>query len=158
MPTIPQIDATDRKILRALQRNGRITNLDLAAEVNLSPSPCLRRLRNLEANGAITGYSMTVDAKTYGLPVEAIVQIRLNKHIRETVEYFETRMCDIPEVLECFVMTGLSDYLLRVVVHDLDDYERFVRERLHSIGGISSIDTSFVYGVVKRTNVFPELD
>ena len=158
MPTIPQIDATDRKILRALQRNGRITNLDLAAEVNLSPSPCLRRLRNLEANGAITGYSMTVDAKTYGLPVEAIVQIRLNKHIRETVEYFETRMCDIPEVLECFVMTGLSDYLLRVVVHDLEDYERFVRERLHSIGGISSIDTSFVYGVVKRTNVFPELD
>jgi len=158
MPIIPQIDATDRKILRALQRNGRITNLDLAAEVNLSPSPCLRRLRNLEANGAITGYSMTVDAKTYGLPVEAIVQIRLNKHIRETVEYFETRMCDIPEVLECFVMTGLSDYLLRVVVHDLDDYERFVRERLHSIGGISSIDTSFVYGVVKRTNVFPELD
>jgi len=158
MPTIPQIDATDRKILRALQRNGRITNLDLAAEVNLSPSPCLRRLRNLEANGAITGYSMTVDAKTYGLPVEAIVQIRLNKHIRETVEHFETRMCDIPEVLECFVMTGLSDYLLRVVVHDLEDYERFVRERLHSIGGISSIDTSFVYGVVKRTNVFPELD
>lgn len=151
------IDATDRKILRTLQRNGRITNLDLASEVNLSPSPCLRRLRNLEANGAITGYSVTVDAKTYGLPVEVMVQIRLEKHIKETVARFEARMRDIPEVLECFVMTGPSDYLLRVVVSDLEDYERFVRERLHSIGGISSIDTSFVYGVVKRTNVFPDL-
>jgi DNA-binding Lrp family transcriptional regulator len=157
MPNKFEIDATDRKILRTLQRNGRITNLDLAAEVNLSPSPCLRRLRILEANGAITGYSVNVDAKTYGLPVEVMVQIRLDKHISKTVEYFETRMRDIPEVLECFVMTGQSDYLLRVVVSDLEDYERFVRERLHSIGGISSIDTSFVYGVVKRTSVFPEI-
>jgi len=157
MPSRSEIDATDRKILRALQRNGRITNLDLAAEVNLSPSPCLRRLRNLEANGTITGYSVNVDTKSYGLPVEVMVQIRLEKHIEQTVEHFETRMRDIPEVLECLVMTGQSDYLLRVIVSDLDDYERFVRERLHSIGGISSIDTSFVYGVVKRTSVFPEL-
>jgi len=153
----PEIDATDRKILRVLQRNGRITNLDLATEVNLSPSPCLRRLRNLEANGAIKGYSVNVDAKTYGLPVEVMVQIRLEKHIDKTVERFEKRMRDIPEVLECFVITGQSDYLLRVIVSDLEDYERFVRERLHSIGGISSIDTSFVYGVVKRTSVFPEI-
>ncbi|MBB5723415.1 DNA-binding Lrp family transcriptional regulator [Loktanella ponticola] len=158
MPTQTQIDATDRKILRALQRNGRITNLDLAAEVNLSPSPCLRRLRNLEANGAIKGYSVNVDSKAYGLPVEVMVQIRLDKHTKETVARFEARMRDIPEVLECFVMTGHSDYLLRVVVSDLEDYERFVRERLHPIGGIGSIDTSFVYGVVKRTNVFPTVD
>jgi len=157
MPSKPEIDATDRKILRALQRNGRITNLDLAAEVNLSPSPCLRRLRGLEANGAIKGYSVNVDAKTYGLPVEVMVQVRLEKHFKKTVERFETRMRDIPEVLECLVMTGQSDYLLRVIVSDLEDYERFVRERLHSIGGISSIDTSFVYGVVKRTSVFPEI-
>lgn len=157
MPKKPELDATDRKILRALQRNGRITNLDLAAEVNLSPSPCLRRLRILEANGAIKGYSVNVDAKTYGLPVEVMVHIRLEEHTEKTVERFEKRMQDIPEVLECFVMTGQSDYLLRVVVGDLEDYERFVRERLHSIGGLSSIDTSFVYGVVKRTGVFPEI-
>lgn len=158
MPTNTQIDGIDRKILRTLQRNGRITNLDLAAEVNLSPSPCLRRLRNLESNGAIKGYSVNVDPKIYGLPLEVMVQIRLDKHIKETVVHFETRMRDIPEVLECFVMTGPSDYLLRVVVSDLEDYERFVRERLHPIGGIGSIDTSFVYGVVKRTNIFPAVE
>jgi DNA-binding Lrp family transcriptional regulator len=156
MSKIPQIDALDRKIIRALQRNGRMTNLELAAEVNLSPSPCLRRLRNLENNGAITGYSVEVNAKAYGLPVTVMVRISLDKHTEDVVLRFEERMKAIPEVLECFVMTGLSDYLLRVVVSDLEDYERFVRDRLHPIGGIGSIDTSFVYGVVKRTNVFPE--
>ncbi|KPB01537.1 Lrp/AsnC family transcriptional regulator [Ahrensia marina] len=156
MSKIPQIDAIDRKIIRALQRSGRMTNLELAAEVNLSPSPCLRRLRNLENNGAITGYSVEVNAKAYGLPVTVMVRISLDKHTEDVVLRFEERMKAIPEVLECFVMTGLSDYLLRVVVSDLEDYERFVRDRLHPIGGIGSIDTSFVYGVVKRTNVYPE--
>jgi Lrp/AsnC family transcriptional regulator, leucine-responsive regulatory protein len=158
MPKEPKIDAVDRKIIRALQRNGRITNLELAAEINLSPSPCLRRLRILESQGVISGYSVDVDAKAYGLPVMVMVRISLEKHTKDTVGKFEARMREIPEVLECFVMTGLSDYLLRVVVSDLNDYERFVRDRLHPIGGISSIDTSFVYGVVKRTHVFPEVD
>ena len=158
MPRNPILDAVDRKIIRALQRNGRITNLDLAAEVNLSPSPCLRRLRILEGNGAIAGYSVDVDAKAYGLPVTVMVRISLEKHTKDVVGHFEDRMKRIPEVLECFVMTGLSDYLLRVVVSDLEGYEKFVRDRLHPIGGISSIDTSFVYGVVKRTHVYPEVD
>ncbi|WP_027263952.1 Lrp/AsnC family transcriptional regulator [Sedimentitalea nanhaiensis] len=153
-----KLDATDRKILRALQHNGRMSNLDLATAVNLSPSPCLRRLRMLESSGAITGYSVDVDAKAYGLPVTVMVRISLEKHTDDVVGRFEAHMRDIPEVLECFVMTGLSDYLLRVVVSDLEDYERFVRVRLHPIGGISSIDTSFVYGVVKRTHVFPQVD
>jgi DNA-binding Lrp family transcriptional regulator len=157
MPQTPRLDATDRKILRALQRNGRMTNLDLAEEVNLSPSPCLRRMRQLEKSGAITGYSVDVDAQAYGLPVIVMVRISLEKHTQDVVHRFEAQMKTIPEVLECFVMTGLSDYLLRVVVSDLEDYERFVRERLHPIGGISSIDTSFVYGVVKRTHVYPEI-
>jgi DNA-binding Lrp family transcriptional regulator len=141
-----------------LQHNGRITNLDLASEVNLSPSPCLRRLRILEKSGAITGYSVDVDAQAYGLPLTVMVRISLEKHTEEIVSRFEAQMKAIPEILECFVMTGVSDYLLRVVVRDLEDYERFVRKRLHPIGVISSIDTSFVYGVVKRTHVFPELD
>ncbi|GGH34853.1 hypothetical protein GCM10010973_27780 [Cribrihabitans marinus] len=134
-----------------------MTNLDLAAEVNLSPSPCLRRLRLLEKSGAITGYSVDVDAKAYGLPVTVMVRISLERHNEDLVRHFEAQMKSIPEVLECFVMTGLSDYLLRVVVSDLEGYERFVRDRLHPIGGISSIDTSFVYGVVKRTHVFPDV-
>ncbi|WP_353298420.1 Lrp/AsnC family transcriptional regulator [Sulfitobacter pacificus] len=154
---MPQLDATDRRIIRSLQKNGRMTNLDLAAEVNLSPSPCLRRLRLLEQCGAITGYSVDVDAKAYGLPVTVMVRISLERHTKEVVDRFEEQMKRIPEVLECFVMTGLSDYLLRVVVGDLEGYERFVRDRLHPIGGIGSIDSSFVYGVVKRTHVFPEV-
>lgn len=158
MPMTARIDAIDRKIIRALQHNGRITNLDLASEVNLSPSPCLRRLRILEKSGAITGYSVDVDAQAYGLPLTVMVRISLEKHTEEIVSRFEAQMKAIPEILECFVMTGVSDYLLRVVVRDLEDYERFVRKRLHPIGVISSIDTSFVYGVVKRTHVFPELD
>ncbi|WP_299210655.1 Lrp/AsnC family transcriptional regulator [Roseovarius rhodophyticola] len=157
MPKEAKIDATDRKIIRALQKNGRITNLDLAENVNLSPSPCLRRLRNLEQNGVIKGYSIDVDAKAYGFPIMVFVRVTLNAHTGETVQLFEAEVCKIPEVLECFVMTGAADYFLRVVVEDLEDYERFVRQRLHEIGCINSIDTSFVYGVVKQTHVFPDL-
>lgn len=157
MPSHPKLDTTDRKIIRTLQKNGRMTNLDLSEEVNLSPSPCLRRLRNLERGGVIKGYSIEVDGEAYGLAVTAFVRVSLEKHVEETVKQFEERVRSIPEVLECFVMTGPSDYLLRVVVSDLAGYERFVRQRLHPVGGIGSIDTSFVYGVVKRTHVYPEL-
>ncbi|MEO1138135.1 MAG: Lrp/AsnC family transcriptional regulator [Pseudomonadota bacterium] len=157
MPKNTKLDATDRKIVRALQKNGRMSNLDLSAEVNLSPSPCLRRLRNLERTGVIKGYSIDVDAAAYGLPVMVFVRVSLEKHSEDTVKHFENRVRSIPEVLECFVMTGPSDYLLRVVVSDLEDYERFVRQRLHPVGGISSIDSSFVYGQVKRNHVFPDL-
>jgi Lrp/AsnC family leucine-responsive transcriptional regulator len=152
------LDDKDRQIIRALQRNGRMTNQDLAAEINLSPSPCLRRLKNLEASGAICGYSVSVDARAYGLPVNVFVRVSLERHTEEAVQHFESRVKAIDEVLECYVMTGLSDYLLRVVVADLDDYEKFVRKRLHPIGGIGSIDTSFVYGTVKKTGVFPAID
>lgn len=157
MPGNTEIDATDRKIIRALQKNGRMTNLELAEHVNLSPSPCLRRLRNLEKSGVIKGYTVEADAKAYGYPITVFVRVTLNAHTGETVQFFEAEVRSIPEVLECYVMTGAADYFLRVVVSDLEDYERFVRQRLHEIGCISSIDTSFVYGVVKQTHVFPEL-
>lgn len=149
------MDSKDRQIIRALQLDGRMTNQDLSASVNLSPSPCLRRIRNLEESGAIRGYTADVDAKAYGLPVTVFVRISLDKHNEDTVRHFESRVKGIDEVLECYVMTGLSDYLLRVLVADLDDYENFVRNRLHPIGSIGSIDTSFVYGTVKKTGVFP---
>ncbi len=151
------MDSKDRQIIRALQRNGRITNLDLAAEVNLSPSPCLRRLRMLEDSGAIRGYRVDVDAKAYGLPVTVFVRIRLERHVEEVVRNFEAKIKLLDEVLECHLMTGSSDYLLRVVVAGLDSYEDFVRNRIHPIGGIASIDSSFVYGTVKNTGVFPAL-
>lgn len=157
MPKDAKIDATDRKMIQALQKNGRMTNLELAEYVNLSPSPCLRRLRNLEQSGVIYGYSVDVNPKAYGLPITVFVRVALDGHTGDIVGQFEAEVRNIPEVLECYVMTGAADYLLRVVAEDLEDYERFVRQRLHKIGCISSIDTSFVYGVVKQTHIFPDV-
>ncbi|MBG6142400.1 Lrp/AsnC family leucine-responsive transcriptional regulator [Labrenzia sp. EL_142] len=151
------MDSKDRQIIRALQKDGRMTNQELAETVNLSPSPCLRRLRNLENSGAIRGFSVDVDPKTYGLPITVFVRIRLERHNEEDVRHFESRVQTIDEVLECHVLTGAMDYQLRVVVARLDAYEDFIRNRIHPIGGIASIDTSFVYGTVKKTAVFPAL-
>lgn len=158
MPKIAKLDATDRKMIRALQKNGRMTNLELAESVNLSPSPCLRRLRLLEKNGVIRGYNVDVDATAYGLPITVFVRVALDGHTGGIVDQFEAEVRNIPEVLECYVMTGGADYLLRVVAADLEDYERFVRQRLHKIGHIRSIDTSFVYGVVKHAHIFPHIE
>lgn len=152
------MDRKDRQIIRALQQNGRITNQELAQQVNLSPSPCLRRLRNLERSGAIIGYSAKVDAKAYGLPITVFVRIKLEHHDAEDVARFENRIRQTEEVLECHVLTGAWDYQLRVLVPDLEKYETFVRTRLHTIGGIASIDTTFAYGTIKRTDVFPMRD
>ncbi|MBU2980692.1 Lrp/AsnC family transcriptional regulator [Lentibacter algarum] len=149
------MDTKDRQIIRALQRDGRMTNQDLAEAVNLSPSPCLRRVRNLEAKGVIQGYSAEVDPAAYGLAITVFVRIKLERHNEEDVQKFEKRVRLIDEVLECHVMTGAMDYQLRVLVPDLEAYENFIRNRIHPIGGIASIDTSFVYGTVKRTAVFP---
>ena len=151
------MDTKDRQIIRALQMNGRMTNHELADRVSLSPSPCLRRLRALEKSGVILGYNVQVDAKAYGLPVTVFVRVRLEKHTEDVVKNFEDRIRKTENVLECHVMTGLSDYLLKVVVEDLASYETFVRKHLHAIGGIASIDTSFAYGVIKKTAVYPYL-
>ena len=151
------MDSKDRQIIRALQANGRITNQDLADQVNLSPSPCLRRLRNMEKKGAIRNFTVEVDAASYGLPVMVFVRIRLERHNDTDVKRFETQVQRMDEVLECHVMTGPMDYQLRVVASGLDAYEDFIRNRIHPIGGIASIDTSFVYGTVKKTAVFPPL-
>ena len=149
------MDEKDRQIIRALQRNGRATNLEVAAEVNLSPSPCLRRIRLLEESGAIAGYRAVADQRAYGLPVTVFIRIRLERHSAETVKHFESRIRALDEVLECHLLTGASDYHLRVVVAGLEAYEDFIRNRIHPIGGVASIDSSFVYGTVKNTGVFP---
>jgi len=149
------MDEKDRRIIRALQRNGRMSNQDLAQAVSLSPSPCLRRVRLLEKAGVIQGYAARVDAKAYGLAITAFVRLRLERHDEATVEAFERAVGSMEEVLECHVMTGETDYQLRVVVESLDAYEQFIRGRLQRIGGIGSIDTSFAYGTVKDTEVFP---
>ncbi len=151
------MDSVDKKIIRELQRNGRMTNQELADIVNLSPSPCLRRVKNLEKTGIISGYSAIVDAEAYGLPITVFVRVQLEKHTNNVVNHFETEILNTENVLECFVMTGRYDYLLKVVVKDLHDYEHFVRKHLHAIGNIASIDTSFAYGTVKVSRTLPRV-
>lgn len=149
------MDDIDRKIVRAVQRDGRMSNRDLADRVGLSPSPCLRRLKMLEKSGVIRGYHAEIDAQLYGLPITVFIRVRLERHDEDTVNAFEAKVRANDNIVECHVMTGQSDYLLRVMVADLSDYERFVRRELQSIGGVASIDTSFAYGMVKRRSAFP---
>ena len=151
------IDAKDLQIIRELQQDGRLTNQELAARVNLSPSPCLRRVRLLEEAGVITGYSADVDPRACGLSITAFIRIALQRHERDAVANFEHGIRRIDEILDCYLLTGEADYLLRVVVADLEEYERFVRGRLHAIPGISSMKTSLVYGTIKSSRVFPLL-
>lgn len=151
------MDHKDRQIIRALQQDGRLTNQDLAARVNLSPSPCLRRLRNLEDRKIIRGYTALVDQKAYGLPLTVFVRIKLERHALDSVHLFEERIIAIEEILDCFLMSGDTDYLLRVVVGSLDAYETFMRKKIHAIPGIASIETSFAFGIVKQTQVFPAI-
>lgn len=152
-----KLDEKDRQIIRALQRDGRMTNHALAEEVHLSPSPCLRRLRILEEAGVVRGYSAKVDAKKYGLSLLAFISVRLAHHSKDAVTNFESRIKYMDEVMGCYLLTGDQDYLLQVLVKDLDGYDEFVREKLHAIGGIASMDTSICYSVVKDTAVFPDL-
>jgi Lrp/AsnC family leucine-responsive transcriptional regulator len=149
------MDSKDLQIIAALQANGRASNQELSERVSLSPSPCLRRLRLLEEEQVIRGYTAIVDEERYGLPVTAFVGIKLKIHNAESVGAFERAIQAIDAVMDCYVMTGQVDYLLRVLAASLKDYERFVRTELHSIPGIEAIDTSFAYGRVKRSNVFP---
>ncbi|MGJ8545957.1 MAG: Lrp/AsnC family transcriptional regulator [Sulfitobacter sp.] len=152
------MDSKDRQIIKELQKNGRLTNQDLAERVNLSPSPCLRRTRALEEQGVIKGYTAIVDEKAYGLPITALVRIRLESHAGAVVATFEKKVRETEQILDCYIITGTEDYLLRILVEDLQGYEEFVRGKLHNIPGIASIDTSFAYGVLKQSSVFPRFD
>ena len=149
------MDEKDRQIIAALQQNGRLSNQDLSTQVHLSPSPCLRRLRQLEEEGVIRGYTALVDEEAFGLPVTVFVRVRLQVHDKESVRAFEAAILNMDSVLDCYVMTGNTDYLLRVLVESLKHYEEFVRKELHTAPCVASIDTSFAYGRVKQASVFP---
>jgi len=152
---IMRMDSKDYQILEQLQANGRLTNQELSERVNLSPSPCLRRVRLLEQAGIIKGYTAVVDQKALGLPVTIFIRIKLDRHDEETVKAVEHRISAMPEVMDCWLMTGQWDYQLRVLAADLEGYEQFVRGKLQQINGISAIDTSFAYGRVKQAHKMP---
>ena len=149
------LDAIDRKILTALQADGRLSNVELAERVGLSPSPCLRRVRLLEQAGIIDRYVALVNQGAVGLPVSVFISIKLEHQQEEDLDRFEAEVSAYPEVLECYLMTGTQDYLLRVVVADLAAYERFLKTKLTRVPNVASIESSFALKQVKYTNLLP---
>lgn len=150
-----RLDAIDRKILAALQADGRKSIAELSGEVGLSPSPCLRRVKALEEEGLIARYAAVLDQRKAGLPVSVFVSIKLERQQEEALDAFSAAIRGWPEVLECYLMTGPRDYLLRVVAADLDAYERFLKEKLTRLDGIASIESSFALEQVKYSNILP---
>jgi Lrp/AsnC family transcriptional regulator, leucine-responsive regulatory protein len=149
------LDDFDRKILAVLQADGRISLADLSAKVGLSPSPCLRRIRILERDGIIARYVAVLDQGKVGLPVSVFVSIKLESQREQALERFNKAIAKWPEVLECYLMTGPRDYLLRIVVADLSAYERFLKQKLTKVDGIASIESSFALEQVKYSHVLP---
>lgn len=149
------MDNIDKKIIRELQLNARISNEELAEKVNLSASPCLRRVRKLESSGVLIGYTAVVDQVLCGLGMNVFLSVRLEKPDKEIMKNFEQAVSELDEVLECYLMTGSRDYLLKVVSNDLKSYEAFIRDKFSNLPGISSIESSFAFGHVKQQQFMP---
>ncbi len=154
------IDRTDRRILDILQREGRIANQELAERVSLSPSPCLRRVRGLEAAGAIRRYVALLDAEVLGLGLLAYVSVKLDKRApgrggRLAFADFGDAVQAWPEIVGCYAMTGDADYLLRVQVRDLNDFSRFVMDKLLPYPGVADVRSSFALQRIKETTALP---
>jgi len=147
-------DRIDRAILSALQRDGRKSNVLLADDVHLSESACLRRVRQLEEAGVIAQYVMLVDQRRVGYPTDVFVQISLNRQQGEDLARFEAAVKDVPEIMECYLMTGEADYLLRVIAADAADFERLHTHHLTRLPGVARVHSSFALRkVVKKTEV-----
>ncbi len=150
-----ELDEIDRKILRALQADAKLTTAEIAARVGLSPSPCARRVRLLEKAGVIKGYTIVLDQKKVGLPISAFASIKLERQREEDLDRFAAAVSRWPEVVDCYLMTGQRDYLMRIAAADLEAYERFLKDKLTRLDNVASIETSFALGQVKRSEVLP---
>ena len=155
---ISELDAMDRKILDRLQRDGRTSNHDLSQAVGLSPSPCLRRVRQLEDNGIITGYFALVSPEAVGLPVTAFLRVRLRAQDDRHLAEFESAVTTFPEVMECYLMTGDSDYQLRVLVESLAAFEDFLRQKLTRISCVAGVNSSFALRPIVYRTALPMPD
>ncbi|MBZ9772287.1 Lrp/AsnC family transcriptional regulator [Mesorhizobium sp. CO1-1-8] len=149
------LDEIDRRLLVALQEDARLTSDELGRRAGLSPSPCARRVRNLEAAGIIKGYVAVVDQAKVGLPISVFVSIKLERQREEELDRFALAVARWSEVVDCYLMTGQRDYLLRVVVKDLPAYETFLKQKLTRLEGVASIESSFALGQVKQSTVLP---
>lgn len=154
MPNL-KLDEIDRKILGALQADAKLTTAEIAERVGLSPSPCARRVRLLEQAGIIKGYTIVLDQKKVGLPISAFASIKLERQREEDLDRFAEAVSRWPEVVDCYLMTGQRDYLMRIAAADLEAYERFLKDKLTRLDNVSSIETSFALGQVKRAEVLP---
>lgn len=150
-----KIDAIDTRILSELQENAKLTNVELATRVNLSPSPCLARVRALESDEVIHRYVTLLNPLAVGLNVSVFIQISLEKQAKGALEVFEREICEQPEVMECYLMSGIADYLIRVVVPDVQSLERFILDRLTPIPGVANIRSSFALKQVKYKTALP---
>ena len=149
------LDATDRRMLRALQADGRMSNADLARAVNLSESASLRRLRALETAGVISRYAAIINERAVGLPISVFVTVTLSSQAEGALTAFETAIATVPEVVECYLMTGASDYLLRLVCRDVDDLERIHSKELTRIPGVTRVSSSVAMRTVVKRGALP---
>ena len=151
-----EIDRYDRRILDELQRDGRISNQELAERIGLSPAPCLRRVRALERSGLIAGYRALLDARQLGLSLMALIHISMDRHTPERFANFDKLVAELPEVMECLLITGQdADYQLKVVVRDMDAFQALLLERITRIEGVSGVHSSFVLRRVVDKTAYP---
>lgn len=152
---VNKLDAIDRRILRTLQKNGRMQNIELAEQVGLSPSPCLRRVKMLEESGVIERYVALVDASKIGMGLTVFARVWLTSQHAETVDHFTEEVKRLPQVVECHLMAGDCDFLLRIVAADLDAYRKFQVDHLTRIKGVQSVKTEIPMQKIKLTSELP---
>ena len=150
-----KIDSIDLRILHELQQFGKISNVDLAGRVGLSPSPCLTRVRALEQKGIIDRYVALVKPDRVGLLINVFIQVTLERQVEKVMETFEAKIEAYPEVMECYLMTGNSDYLIRLLVSDIKTLEAFIVQKLSTIDGVLNIQSSFALKQVKYKTEVP---
>ena len=150
-----KIDDIDRRILNVLQRNGRVSNAELADQVNLSASACHRRVQRLEQDGIIRNYVAMLDPRKIGVPATIFVEITLSTQADEVLEAFEKAVARIPDVLECHLMAGSADYILKVVAENTDDFARIHRQYLTRLPGVAQMQSSFALRTVFKTTALP---
>ncbi len=151
-----KLDKLDIRILRELQKNARISNLDLAEAIGLSPSPCARRVKQLEDSGIVAGTATLLNASKLDLKLTALIQISMDRHTPDRFEQFESKIKTYPEVIECLLITGQSaDYQLKVVVPDMEHYQEFLLNKITRIEGVSDVHSSFMLREVLNTTVLP---
>ncbi len=154
--SVMQLDRYDRHILELLQKEARLSNQELADRIGLSPSPCLRRVKRLEESGLIAGYRTLINARALGLKLMAFIHISMDRHTPERFNNFEASIAEFPQVLECHLITGQdADYLLKVIVDDMDGFQRLLLEKITRIEGVSGVHSSFVMKSPVNTTTLP---